>query len=268
VTTRFVPLVLAVAGLIAAACTGTTGSDRITFRAYAAGPKALATLATNGTYAFDNALGYHVTLSRAQLRIGGVFLSRVRPIRSIRPTACVTPGAYVAQVTSALLVDALDPTPQPFPVLGEAVVDRGVTGEVWLTGVRIDEEDDPTVIFDVAGEATMGLLAFPFESALTLGKNRAVTSGDPALPGANPICQQRIVTPVDTDVVPFEGGSLIVRVDPAGIFRTVDFSQLEVARVTPPLYRFRNKNEGQPDLNVMNGLRSRDSVYTFSYEAN
>ena len=120
-------------------------------------------------------------------------------------------------------------------------------------------------IFDVAGTATKGDASYPFEGALTIGKNRIVPPQDAAQPGSNPLCQQRIVTPIDTNVTPGEGGALLVRIDPSGILQSVDFSQLEQASAEPPLYRFRNKNEGQPDLNVMNGLRSRDAVYTFAF---
>lgn len=260
---RSFALTLGVIAALTAACSGTTGSGRVTFNAYAAGPESIA---IKGTYAFDNRQGFHVALTRAHLQVGGLFLSRVRPISTVRETACVTPGSYVAQVTNGLLVDLLDPAPQLFPGVGEGVIDHGLTGEVWLTGVRIDEDNDPTVIFDVAGIATKGADAFPFEGALTISQNRIVAPQDAALPGANPLCQQRIVTPIDADVVPADGGSLTVRIDPAGIFQSVDFSQLVPGTGDAPLYRFLDKNEGQPDLNVMNGLRSRDAVYTFSFE--
>ena len=64
-----------------------------------------------------------------------------------------------------------------------------------------------------------------------LGADRAVQVGGDwylttALPGSNPICKQRIVTPIAVDLTPTDGGVLTLRIDPRGMFPTVDFSTL------------------------------------------
>ena len=58
---------------------------------------------------------------------------------------------------------------------------------------------------------------------MTIGENRQQPVQNPALPGSNPICEQRIVTPIAVDFTPTDGGVLTLRVDPRGMFNAVDF---------------------------------------------
>src|SRR5262249_15539754 len=147
---------------------------------------------------FTTGLGYQVTLTRAKVHIGAVYLNNALPVSGAQATSCVLPGIYVAEVARGietdgvnihgLTVDTLSPDPQPFPGKGEAIQDRGIVGEVWLTGDDVSASDDPTVILDIAGTAEKGGAVYPFEGAVTIGKNRAVPVNDPAQPGAHPMC--------------------------------------------------------------------------------
>lgn len=242
-----------------AACIGSTGSDLVTFRAFASGPADASVGMT-----FANERGYEVKLTRAILHVGAIYLSSVRPISVARPTSCVLPGTYVAEVTYGTDVDLLSPAPQPFPVEGEGIVADAVTGEVWLTGGDVNAPDDETVILDVEGTAARPGEEIPFEAKLTIGKNRATPPQDPALPGSNPICQQRIVSPIPIGLRTSKGGALYVRIDPRPMFRTVDFHELPPS-TTSVRRRFEDRTSGQPNVNLYNGLRASTGVYSFEW---
>ncbi|NUO52367.1 MAG: hypothetical protein HOV80_26245 [Polyangiaceae bacterium] len=258
-----VSLVLAGSVPLAGACNGSTGGDIFEFQAFAAG----APNATAGEpYLFVNDLGFTVSLEEARIHLGAVYLNMSVPTSVASDTSCILPGIYVAEVTTGLDLDALDPTPVPFPNAGLATADRARTGEVWLTGGAVDAANDSTVIVSVRGVATGAAGAFPFEGAITIGQNRVPPPSDPAQPGEKPVCKQRVVTPIDVDLEPEPGGSLVLRVDPAGWFGNVDFSALEQVQTDPPLYRFRDDSEDQPSRNLYQGIRANAGVYSFFWE--
>jgi hypothetical protein len=244
------------------ACVGTTGSDLLSFDAAAAGP---VDAVAGQPYSFTTGRGYHVVLTRAKLHVGAVYLNRARPVSGAQATNCILPGIYVAQVTEGLDVDVLSPTPQPFPVKGEATADRAIVGEVWLTHGDVDAPDDAGVIVDVAGTADRGGEVFPFEGTLTIGKNRTPPIADPALPSALPICKERIVSPIDVSITPKNGGTLLLRIDPRGWFTNVDFAQLDEVQGAPPLYAFKDETEAGPNASLYHGLQARSGVYAFSW---
>jgi hypothetical protein len=97
---RLAPLLLFVA-----ACIGTTGSDLLGFAAYGAGAEGAATAFTTGQ-------GWTVTLTRARLHVGAMYLNRSVPVSGGQERACFLPGIYVAQVLGGMDLDLLSPTPQ------------------------------------------------------------------------------------------------------------------------------------------------------------
>lgn len=247
--------------VLCAGCVETTGGDMVTFRALAAGPAD-----ATSPLPFSTG-GFGVTLRRARLHVGAVYLNESAPISVSQETSCLLPGLYAAQVTASVEVDLLSPEPVAFPEFGRGNSRPAVSGEVWLTGGDINASDDNTVILDVAGTASRDGVDWPFDGVLTIGSNRAITVKDPALPGSNPICKQRIVSPIPTDVTLASGGTLTLRIDPRGMFSNVDFSQLEQARASPLLYRFADETDGQPNVNLYKGLRARLGVYRFEWSA-
>lgn len=200
-----------------AGCTGTTGSGLVAFSARAAG---------SGNAAFDTGLGYHVTLSRAAFHLGAVYLNMSRPASGGAEEPCVLPGIYVGEVFGGVDLDLLSPAFVAFPTSGAGTQSHAVEAEVWLTGGDVNATDDPTHIFDAAGTATRGARSFPFSAAVTIGSNRKLPAPGPAMPGANPICRQRIVSPIPVDLTLQDGGRLDVQVDAAAVFNTVDFATL------------------------------------------
>jgi hypothetical protein len=245
---------------LAAGCGGTTGSGLVTFTAMAAGPAD----ATGGPLSFDTAIGFHVTLSRAQLHIGAVYLNASVPISGAGATSCVLPGIYVAEAFGPVTVNLLSPVLEPFPTQGEGTMSGTRTAEVWLTGGDVNSPTDLTVILDVAGTATRAGNTYPFQGTVTISSNRALPIVNPGLPGSNPICKQRIVTPIAVDITPAQGGVLNLRVDPRGMFQTVDFSTLSPASGSGSTFVIPDTNAGA-GASLFKGLVSNAGVYQFSW---
>ena len=255
---------MVIAALSVASCVGTTGSDLVTFDAAASGP---ADAVAGAPLDFVSGRGFRVSLTRAKVHVGAVYLNRARPVSGAQETSCILPGIYVAEVTQGLDVDALSPDPQPFPAKGEGTADRAIVGEVWLTSGDVNVTDDTTVMLDVAGTAEKGGVSYPFQGIVTIGTNREIPATDPALPGQNPICKERIVSPIDLDITPRDGGSLRLRVDPRAFFANVDFAKLERVSDEPLVYAFGDASEDQPSLNLYEGLRAREGAYRFTWES-
>ncbi len=247
---------------LSVSCGGTTGGARVTFRASAAGPQD----SSGASLEFTNGLGYHVVLTRARLHIGSVYLNQTVPSSGAQATACILPGIYVAEVLGSLDVDVLSPSRQSFPVNGEANAIAAKAGELWLTGGDVNNIDDTTVILDAAGTADKASVSYPFEASLTIGRNRLIPSADPAFPSLNPICKQRIVSPIPVDLTPQNNGELLVRVDPRVWFAAVDFSTLHKVSDSPLLYRFADSAQRSADVSLYNGLRSTTSAYQFTWQ--
>lgn len=240
-------------------CVGTTGGELLAFEAFAAGPED----ATAGEpYTFQTSRGYSVTLDRAILHVGAVYLNQSRPASVGSDTSCYLPGVYVAQVTGGLDVDILSPALQPFPEPGSGVSGPALAGEVWLFGGEdVNEVADRTVVLDVAGTARKDGVDYPFEGEITISDNRAIPPASPAQPGANPICKQRIVTPIPVDLHLEAGDDLVLRVDPRGLFDRVEISDLPSDGGSPPVHRFQDSDATAPDRALYDGLRSIEGTY-------
>lgn len=255
---RFISL-FCLLGLVA--CNGSTGGELVEFEAYAAGPED----AVQGEpYVFTTARGFRVTLERAMLHIGGVYLNQSVPTSVAADTSCYLAGLYVAEVTGGFDVDVLDPAPQAFPVAGFGTSERAKTAEIWLSGGELEAETDPTVIADLEGVAEKDGQTWPFEATITIGENRKLPA-DETQPGSRPICKQRVITPIAVDLAASDGGALLVRVDPRGWFANVSFDELEEVDSDPPRYRFRDDSEDQPSRNLFNGLRANAGVYQLTF---
>ncbi|MFT3766793.1 MAG: TonB family protein [Minicystis sp.] len=255
-------LILAALAAPLSACVGTTGSDLVTFDAAAAGP---ADAVAGQPYAFTSGRGYDVMLTRAKLHVGAVYLNRSRPVSGAQATNCILPGTYVAEVTDGLDVDVLSPEPQKFPVKGEATETRAIVAEVWLAHGDVNADEDGDAILDVAGTASRNGVTIPFEGLLTIGSNRKPLITDPSIPSAHPICKERIVSPIDVDITPQNGGSLLLRIDPRGWFTNVDFEKLAPPSDGSSTYAFADETVPGPDASLYHGIQARLGVYQFSW---
>jgi hypothetical protein len=243
-------------------CMGSTGSDLVNFEAAAAGP---ADAIAGQPLAFSTS-DYQVRLDRASLHVGAVYLDESIPVSGAQATSCILPGTYVAEVTQGLDVDLLSSERQLFPVHGEGFATRSRVGEVWLTHGDVDEVTSTLPVFSAEGTAERGGEVFPFVASISIGANRAVPSSDPARPGANPICKERIVSPIPAELVPASSGTLVLRVDPRILFQAIDFAALTKVEGDPPLFRFEDAPNGPPSIRLYQTLRSaRSDLYQFEW---
>jgi hypothetical protein len=258
------------AAVAVVACVGTTGGQVVDFPAAASGASdATSPFLFNETTASGHT--WHVSLTQATLHVGAVYLDVAAPISGAGDLTCVLPGTYVAEVLGTPLdgglpgldVDLLDPTPQPFPSYGHGTTTPALVGQVWLTGGDINTIPSITPILFVAGTATDDAGAnIPFEGSITIGSNR---SSPNATNGSNPICKQRIVSPIPTTAMVATTGTLLVRVDARRLFDNVDFGQLEQFSTG---YGFSNDPTStgytQPSINLYGNLRTT-GPYTFTW---
>ena len=223
-------------------CGGTTGSSIVMFHAYAAGPEG-ADPSTPLT--FTNAVGWSITLTKANLHIGAVYLNSAMPVSGAQATSCILQGIYVAEVTGSMDVNTLSGALQSFSVAGNGIANPALTGEIWLFGgTDINASIDPTVILSVAGTASKGADVRAFSGQITISQNRATPSENSATPGANPICKRRIVTPIAVNLTPSNTGSLVLRVNPQTFFTNVDFSELAAPAGSSRLHVRRRRPRG------------------------
>lgn len=244
------------------ACDGTTGSGLVRFTAMArAVPDA------DLTQPFETGSGFRVQLTRARMHVAAIYLNQSVPTSGAQESACVLPGIYVAQAFGPIDLDLLSSDVVPFASPGEGTATHAATAEVWLAGGPIDEPDDRAVILDVAGAAEKAGQSWGFSAQVTIGQNRALPVQNPATPGANPICHQRIVTPIAVDLMPEDGGQLVMQIDPRGMWNGVDFASLAPEdRIldAPPVYRIPDENGGVGGA-LYKGLVANAGVYTFTW---
>ena len=252
------PLALVAFAFLVAGC-GSTGGQLFSFPAAAAGPAD----ANGGALEFTSSLGYDVTLTAATLHIGSVYLNQT-VFGSVPDTeqGCFSAGIYSAEERMPIDVDLLSPAPQPFSAPGDAISVEAKSAEVWLNGGAIDSIDDPTPILTAAGTASLAGVDYPFTASISIGRNRDIPTTNPALPGLNPICKQRIVRPIVVDIVPTPGHTLLVRADPRAMFAPVDFSQLPASGSG---YAFADDDSDLADQQLYGGLRAESGTYSFDW---
>ncbi len=236
---------------VVVACSGETGSGLVEFSAFAGADET-----TTNPARFRTETGYDVELDQAELHVGALYLNRARPILGAQDTACILPGLYTAEVRSGMTFDALDPKLIRFGEPGHGTLEPAATGEVWLTGGEIDAQNDPTPILTYAGTATKDGVARRFRGVVTIGQNRALPSSDPATPGANPLCKQRIVTPIPVDITPSHTGTLVLRVRPEVWFARVDFGHLPVGTELTHLNQIPDSLDDPTSNTLFQGLRA------------
>jgi hypothetical protein len=217
--------------------------------------------------ASDN--GLDLTLTQATLHIGAVYLDQSQPVSGGQATSCYLTGTYVAQETSALDVDLLSPELQPFSTKAHGITEPpALVGQVWLTHGDINTVPDLVPVLSVTGTAIRDGNSYPFTAAITIGSNRQISGG--AVAGADPICKERIITPIPVNLTVQQTGGLLLRIDPCLLFTNVDFSQLPQGAMRST-YAFNDDPSStdytQPSANLYANLRST-ALYAFSWATN
>jgi hypothetical protein len=252
--------------LPALSCTGTTGYQLVSFYAVAEGPAD-----AQPGYTFMSDRGFQVSLDKAVMHIGAMYLDQSLPTSGAAEGKCTLPGTYVGEVrpVDGLDVDMLSPQEQLFPITGLGSTIPAAVGQVWLSGPDVYDENDQTVVLSIAGTAMSADRgrSYPFSGDITIDKSRTVASVGSALPGANPICEKRIVTPIRVDVALAQSGTLILHLDPKALFTNVDFSALKLFSNDPPSFGFTNDDTNQASINLFANLRAAGAVYRFEWRS-
>jgi hypothetical protein len=242
-----------------AACNGTTGSALVRFTGTAQAPEGIA-----ADQPYQTGSGYSLVLHEARMHLGAVYLNQDNPLSGRGEVRCVLPGTYVGQIFGPLDLDLLSSAKIAFPNAGEGTQTRALTAEVWLLEGDIDAPDSQTPVLEVSGTASRGAEEWRFSATVTIGQNRMRAPPSAAMPGANPICQQRIVTPivpVDGEITPTDGGQLSLVVDPRAMFEGVSFELLGPSGAE---YTIPDELGGVSDQ-LFGGLRANAGVYAIGY---
>jgi hypothetical protein len=221
-------LVLLLGGIVVGSCNGTTGDQLVTFSAYAAG--------ADGASDPFSVNGYTIQLTYAHMYIGAIYINEA-PAGSggtFDTPVCISQGIYCGQVPAGLDVDLLSTQRQPFPVQGTGSADLGLSWELYLTQGDVNAPNNSGFgipdTADLIGTATRESdgKVFSWAATVTINEsNRGEPAQDPGQPGLNPICKQRIIELGDIHLQLFQGGSLLLTIDPRGWFNLpIDFSTL------------------------------------------
>jgi hypothetical protein len=105
----------------------------------------------------------------------------------------------------------------------------------------------------------------PFAAQIVIDRSRFPAPTGNATPGANPPCEQRIVTPIPAPITLSQSGTLILHVDPTALFLNADLGCLTQYSKDPPSYGIPNDESTQPSRNLYSNLRSAGAVYRFEF---
>ena len=255
-------------------CTGTTGYQLVSFYAVAEGA---ADAQPGQPYTFASGR-FQVSLTKAVLHVGAMYLDESLPTSGAAEESCTLPGTYVGEVRAGRDIDMLDPNPQEFPHSGDGSTIPAAIGQVYLSGPDVNstaEQTEPQTILPavllVEGTATdtADATAFPFAGSISIQPGAAIANS--ALPGANAICEQRIVSQIRVDITLSQSGTLILHLDPKPLFANVDFSELGKPISTDPLlYGFAGNgtcDSDQPTINLCANLRASGPAYRFEWRS-
>ncbi|HTV17791.1 MAG TPA: hypothetical protein VMG12_03950, partial [Polyangiaceae bacterium] len=167
-------------GALLVACGADTGGSRFAFEARAGG----AVTATGAPLEFTNAAGWTITLTRADVTLGPLYLNVQPPLRLastswldwLVPPAFAQPahldaGRVVGEVLGQVRFSALSAELVPFSVLGRLAQEEVRTAEVWFypsPGSPAGANDIDNVALDVAGEASRDGTTYAFAGQLVL----------------------------------------------------------------------------------------------------
>lgn len=257
---------------------GSTGSERFSFEARAGGVARDA----SQPFTFANETGWTITLTKANVTIGPVYLNVLAPLhdatsffpalgikRAFGAADHLGEGRQVGEVLAQITFDALSPSLVPFSVPGSMTQEQILSTEIWLwpppdkapEAVNID-----TPAVEVAGEAVRDSDRVRFRGALVL--NEAwTTDAKPGERSAQPVTALRKVRGIPSAFFPTAGGALEIRFDVRPLFRGADFSNLAASPAdkdgTKILVQAKTGKytTDQVMRNVFQGLRASTGTY-------
>ena len=245
-------LVLPLVALLS--CNGTTGYELVNFYAAASGPH---DVVKGQPYVFD-ADGVRITLTQATLHVGALYLSQAAPTSGGGPAPCTPPGTYngvfVGEVRGGGDVDLLDPSPQELSVTGDGSTIPPATGQVWLMQNDVNSPRQGPIL-TVAGSFESAGKTHTFSGVITIDSNRVAPpkATDP-LPGSAQICSDRIVSNIPVSMHLAQGGTLLLRVDPKGLFNAVPLSTLPSCQGGPAQLCFTSDDSNEASRSLYQNL--------------
>jgi len=265
---------------LAVGCAGGTGSRRFSFEARIAG----AGPATSDDHTFTNEKGWVVSLSRANVTLGPVYLNVIPPLTDssaslfryfIRSAWAhgeghLDAGRVTGEVLAQISFDALSSELVAFPARGDITQEEVRTADIWFypePGVAADTTKIDTIALDVAGAATRAGESVSFRGKLVLNDDWIAdqTAGER---GNQSITGIRQVRGVPASFFPIEGGQLQIGFDVTRLFRGADFSSLKGnptdADGTKALVQKQTSttNRDQVMTNLYQGLRETSGTYS------
>jgi hypothetical protein len=280
VALSFAALVALGAAAAASGCAGGTGSQRFDFEARAGGKGA----ATADGHTFVNEKGWAITLARANVTLGPVYLNVIPPLTDstaslwsmfVRPAWAqgeghLDAGRVVGEVLSQITFDALSEERVPFPSRGTMTQEEVRTAEIWFypaPGVAADATKIDSVALDVAGVATRDDEQVRFRGQIILNDDwiSEQTTGER---GNQSITGIRKIRGVPASFFPSPGGQLELRFDVTRLFRGADFSSLQSNRTDPDGTKVLQQkqsasaNRDQVTTNLYQGLRETSGTYS------
>jgi hypothetical protein len=244
----------------ALSCSGTTGYELVNFYAAARGPSD----AVQGqplSFVLDGQ--QNVTLTKATLHVGALYLTQSVPTSGGGPAPCVLPGTYagvfVGEVRGGGDVDLLDPTPRFLSVTGQGSTIPAATGQVWLTHGDVNAAGDPLPILTLQGRFDLDGTPTTFSAEITIdasGAPASAPSGSTLLPGEVQICKQRIVSGIPVDVTLAQAGTLVLAVDPRALLENAKLALLPQPPGCATDRCFTSDSTNQPSANLVANLKS------------
>ena len=271
------------AASLPAGCAGTTGGKRFTFDAKIGGTAG----GSANTFEFVNERGWTITLTKADVVLGPVYLNVVTPLSGGQESLLnrfvknayadsndhLEGGRVVGEVLAQVKFNALSSDLVTFPSQGTITEEQVRTTDLWFypaPGVSPDTTKIDTVALDVAGLASQGGTSMRFRGALTLNEAWLAESGSGSH-ASQSIASIRRVRGISSRFLPTEGGSLEVRLDIRALFRGADFSNLDANPVdadgTKVLVQSKTGSvtTDQVMTNLYQGLRSSTGTFTIRW---
>jgi hypothetical protein len=246
--------------LLCSSCIQSTGGNVVTFQMSASGDNQVV---SGGPLTFVTARQYEVTLTQAKLFIGAVYFSAQNPQNYQLETSCIQPGVYTGEIRAPITINLLSPEAIDFQIEGNGTDLLTQSAEIWLSESVVNAESSSKEILSVAGIARKGLEKIPFTGRLTIGRNRKLPLRNAALPGSNPICQQRIVAPIPFETTLTNESRIRIQIDPRAFFSSVEFLELSKTDAGERVFLDDGNSPLQPDQALFNALTASSGPWRF-----